>query len=59
MENHENTHQYPTYPFPEGWVSGPSEAAFEGDAVALGAIDVSNSSICFFAFFDIIPIIPI
>ena len=59
MENHETTHQYPTYPFPEGWVSGPSEAAFDGDAAAFGTIDVSNSSICFFDFFDIIPIIPI
>ena len=56
MENHESTHQYPMYPFPEGWVSGPSEAVFEGD---FGGIDVSGSSICFFAFFDIIPIIPI
>jgi hypothetical protein len=32
MQNYEIPHQYPTYPFPEGWVSGPTGAAFEGDA---------------------------
>ena len=51
MENHENTHQYPMYPFPEGWVSGPREAAFLGDADEAGGINVSNSSIRFFRFF--------
>ena len=51
MENHENTHQYPTYPFPEGWVSGPSEGVFEGDESTFGGIDVFASSICFFRFF--------
>ena len=48
MENHENTHQHPMYPFPEGGVSGPLGAAFEGDAVSFGGIDVSGYSIRFF-----------
>ena len=58
MQNHENTHQYPMYPFPDGWVSGLSwAAAFLGDLPP--AIDVSDPSKKLFAFFHIISIIPI
>jgi len=44
-ENHEIPHQYPIYPFPEGCVSGPSEAAdFCGEFLVItGGIDVSKS----------------
>jgi hypothetical protein len=62
MQNYEIPHQYPIYPFPEGWVSGPSRpAGFEGEFLVpfAGGIDVSNSSKKLFAFFPIISIIPI
>jgi hypothetical protein len=43
--NYEIPHQYPTYPFPEGWVSG-SPRDFEGDLIATvtGGIHVSFKS---------------
>ena len=63
MQNHENTHQYPMYPFPDGWVSGPSGAlAFEGELLVFaGGIATTCPTLqkYLFAFFHIISIIHI